>query len=319
MMNYNDIKIAGVTCAFNESQMVKYVMPYWERIKPDKLIVYDNMSTDNMCELLSQYSYVEIRKFDTEGKFSDETHIKLKSETAKELADAGYDWIYIGDFDEILYTENENFREVLYEIQQMGGNVFCRDMVLPFATTLDVSFDTNKLPHQCVPNYITSHDWSSFWGFSKVTLIHKSVPNIRFNNGCHQAYFPQKGNADLVVFGYPIIGIHLKYIDWNVLEKNSHDKHDRIQWRIPVAKSKVDIQFTKHLYSRSCGMNNINNMISAMKKKFDKVNVNVDTTTWDKFKEYYDNEYDVTKIKFKQYLNRTNFITKNDYETNRNS
>ena len=65
------MKIAGVTLCFNESNMVKYVMPYWERIGIDKLIVYDNMSTDDTVKLLQQYPFVEVRTFDTNGKFDD--------------------------------------------------------------------------------------------------------------------------------------------------------------------------------------------------------------------------------------------------------
>ena len=74
------MKIAGVTLCFNESNMVKYVMPYWERIGIDKLIVYDNMSTDNTVELLSKYPFVEVRTFDTGGKFDDATNSRLKNE-----------------------------------------------------------------------------------------------------------------------------------------------------------------------------------------------------------------------------------------------
>ena len=86
------MKIAGVTLCFNESNMIKYVMPYWDRIKPDKLIVYDNMSTDNTVELLKQYPYVEVRTFDTGGKFCDKTNSRIKTETCAELKEAGYDY-----------------------------------------------------------------------------------------------------------------------------------------------------------------------------------------------------------------------------------
>lgn len=65
------MKLIGYTCTFNEAGMVPYVMPYVERMGYDKFIVYDNMSTDNTVELLSKYPFVEIRYYDTNGKFDD--------------------------------------------------------------------------------------------------------------------------------------------------------------------------------------------------------------------------------------------------------
>ena len=84
------MKIGGVTICFNEEKMVKYVMPYWERIGIDKLIVWDNLSTDNTVEELKKWPFVEVRSFDTNGRFDDRKNSDLKEETALELKEAGY-------------------------------------------------------------------------------------------------------------------------------------------------------------------------------------------------------------------------------------
>ena len=46
-------------------------------------------------------------------KLSNKTNSKIKTETCAELKKAGYDWIYSGDFDEVIYSFNPDFREEL--------------------------------------------------------------------------------------------------------------------------------------------------------------------------------------------------------------
>jgi hypothetical protein len=64
----NNIKLYGMTLTYNESKMIPYIMPYYERLGFDKLVIYDNESTDNTVDLLKKYPFVEIRTFKTEGK-----------------------------------------------------------------------------------------------------------------------------------------------------------------------------------------------------------------------------------------------------------
>ena len=282
------MKIAGVTVCFNESKMVKYVMPYWERIGIDKLIVYDNMSTDNTVELLKQYPFVEVRTFDTGGKFNDPMNSKLKKDTAQELRDAGYDWIYHGDFDEVIYCPNPNFREELQKIEDLGGSIFCRDLVHPFTPIYtDIEFDPTKLIHEQRSHFVTWYDWTGKWGGSKV-LMHssKKIHKISFSDGCHNSSFDQNGNEP-VVFGYPFIAFHLKFVDFPVLEKNSHAKNERILYRLDSPTcSNVNANYIKSLYRRTIGDDKIITMIDKLQRRCEKAN----TTNWQDFIERYDSD-----------------------------
>ena len=65
-MTAQDIKILGVTVTYNNEDKIPYVMPYYERMGIDKLVVYDNGSTDKTVELLSKYPFVEIRSYHTD-------------------------------------------------------------------------------------------------------------------------------------------------------------------------------------------------------------------------------------------------------------
>lgn len=290
------MKIAGVTLCFNESKMVKYVMPYWERIGIDKLIVYDNMSTDNTVELLQQYPFVEVRTFDTGGKFDDFRHVKIKVETCLELKAAGYDWIYAGDFDEVLYSFNDNFREELQKIEKLGGNAFIRDMVHPFSPE-PFEFDSSKLIHEQCTHFLTWHDYTHKWGGSKLLLFKASdIDKVSYAPGAHSCSIKHKNN-DVNIFGYPFIAFHLKFSDFNALENKSHLNHERIQWR--TYEENVSVPTIKHLrrhYSETCGEDGIAKKIKRLISKCDRIKISY----WDEFLEHYNSsKFIVTTTKFK--------------------
>lgn len=294
-MNKN-IKIAGVTVCFNEANMVKYVMPYWDRIKPDKLIVYDNMSTDNTVELLKQYSYVEVRTFDTDGKFCDIIHSKIKNETCAELKAAGYDWIYSGDFDEVIYSFNPDFREELQKIDDLGGNVYVRDLVHPFSPD-PYEFDETKLIHEQLTHFLTWHDYTHKWGGSK-TLLHKADALGKISYICGQHGCSLKSNGTQIkLFGYPFISFHLKFVDFGALEKNSHLKHDRIQWVVYAeTSSEVTKSHLRKHYSETCGKEGILEKIEYLLKKCNRIK----DWKWEDFLKRYNTElFLVSSNKFK--------------------
>lgn len=270
------MKIAGVTLCFNESQMVKYVMPYWERIGIDKLIVYDNMSSDNSVELLSKYDFVEVRQFDTNGGFNDKRHVEIKQDAIQELKDEGYDWIYCGDFDEVLYCENPNFREELEKIEALGGTAFCRNMIVPFSTK-NIIFDPNKLIHEQMNNYLTWYDQTNTWGGSKILLINpRQIPKIKYTLGAHKSSFPGK-NCNPVLFGYPFMAFHLKFVDTAVLEDKSKDNYDRMIYALEEANARP---FAKDFCGR-CYLRTIGDKLQKYIKKLINKAEKVGGGSWD--------------------------------------
>lgn len=302
------MKIAGVTLCYNESKMVKYVMPYWERIKPDKLIVYDNMSSDNTVELLKQYPFVEIRTFDTDGKFNDAMNSKVKNEAIKELKNEGYDWIYSGDFDEIVYSFNPDFREELSKIDTLGGNVFCRDLIHPFTLDPDFKFDSTKLIHEQLPHFVTWFDLSGQKNYGAKVLFHnpKTITSIKYGHGQHDLTFGEGTSA--VYFGKPFIAFHLKYVDIPVLQHNSQGKYERISWRFNVEKMTKAQRYLHLLYAKSKDEEAMEKQVKKLMSRSEKYN----TTTWEDLLKRYD--------EFKFIVNRTKqpdnpMVTRLDYDS----
>lgn len=134
-------------------------MDYWSQFV-DKLVVYDNMSTDNSRELLSKYNFVEIRDYNTGGIYEDLDLIRMKNNVWKESINSEYDWCIVCDFDECLYCK-EALKDVLAELDKKNIS-----MISP--TWCDLYFKS-------VPSY-------------EETLLHKRchnfMPQIDNDNCC---------------------------------------------------------------------------------------------------------------------------------------
>lgn len=103
-MQKETIKIWVYLLCYNESAIIPFVMDYWKRFA-EKVIVYDNYSTDNSVELLKKYDFVEVRYFKSDNTFNDIENINIKNNCWKE-AKGNADYVFVGDMDEVLYQEN---------------------------------------------------------------------------------------------------------------------------------------------------------------------------------------------------------------------
>ena len=211
----SNIKLYGMTLVYNESIMIPYIMPYYERLGFDKLVIYDNESTDNTVDLLKKYPFVEIRTFKTEGK-NNRIQSELKSNFYKEFKDCKNTWLYISDFDEVIYY-NGNFKEYLQKKNDEGYT--CMNQVM-FELMNDIFPDLSdgKLVHEKCEIGVK---WNDSTGGAKMVLFKvDDIKNIEYCPGAHSVAIQTKlqykslNNTGLKSF-------HIKYIDYNYcLEKN---------------------------------------------------------------------------------------------------
>ena len=66
------------------------------------MIVYDNGSDDGSVEYLSQYPWIEVRQFKTNG-FDDTANMNIKNSCWKESIGIA-DFVVVSDLDECLYS-----------------------------------------------------------------------------------------------------------------------------------------------------------------------------------------------------------------------
>ena len=87
--------------AWNEQPIINYTALHYSKFC-DRLILYDNMSTDKTAETFMKYGGTEVRKFDTRNTFSDIKNRSIKNNCWKE-ARGKADWVIVIDTDEFLY------------------------------------------------------------------------------------------------------------------------------------------------------------------------------------------------------------------------
>ena len=117
-------------------------MKYYSELGYDKVLVYDNGSTDKTVEMLRQYPFVEVITYQTE-KFDD--YVKTKHlyggfwDLYRQHVPSGYvegvtelAWVTVADFDEVVFYTRQDyitFKEYLKRISKHGYNVCNEQMV----------------------------------------------------------------------------------------------------------------------------------------------------------------------------------------------
>ena len=94
-------KIYAYVVCWNEMNNIPFVVDYWKRFA-ERVIVYDNGSDDGSVEYLSQYPWIEVRQFKTNG-FDDTANMNIKNRCWKESIGIA-DFVVVSDLDECLYS-----------------------------------------------------------------------------------------------------------------------------------------------------------------------------------------------------------------------
>lgn len=105
MFYKKNMKLYGVTSVHNEEILIPIVIPYLEKMGYDKLVIWDNNSTDRTVELLQQYEFIEMRHYSTEI-FNEDEKLKHVVDTISEFTWLPHDqdeqvWVTMCDFDEV--------------------------------------------------------------------------------------------------------------------------------------------------------------------------------------------------------------------------
>lgn len=215
-MTAKDIKILGVTLTYNNEDKIPYVMPYYERMKIDKLIVYDNQSTDRTVEMLKKYPFVEIRSYYTE-RYSEDLVREFKQNVQDEFR-GQYHWCISTYFDEVFYAERD-FREVLYDKMCEGKTYFMKTGLNLFSRTFPPT-DNGKLIHENIGRgslWTADDDVIGIYG-SKIELFDMNKLYVTYNeNGCHQCAL----SGLISPFEDEISFFHIKFIDFNFIVESS--------------------------------------------------------------------------------------------------
>ena len=109
------LKIELYTCTWNEEFQLPFALQYWQRlITPEselKCTVFDNMSDDRTLDILSQYDWITVKQFDTNGEMNEDVLTYIRNNCWK---GSKADWVMMVDLDEVFYA-----KDIISELQKM--------------------------------------------------------------------------------------------------------------------------------------------------------------------------------------------------------
>lgn len=163
------MKIEVIAICWNEIELVPFFVRHYRQFC-DKLIVYDNKSTDGTDIALKKLG-CEVRYFG-DGELDDREYLKIKNHAWKGCE---ADYVIVCDFDEFLYHEDlKNYLQWqkdkkvnIFETQ--GIDVFSRHMPLPGSNITEINSGLQS------PAY------------SKRIIFSPEIDNINFDYGCHKS------------------------------------------------------------------------------------------------------------------------------------
>ena len=89
------------TVCWNEQELLPYYLRHYSQFA-ERIVVYDNQSTDATADIVRACSKAEHRIYDTGGVFDDPEILRIKNTAYKESRGQA-DFVVVGDVDEILY------------------------------------------------------------------------------------------------------------------------------------------------------------------------------------------------------------------------
>ena len=200
MENNYPLKLWIYTFCYNEEETLPYIIAYWKQYAT-KVIVYDNGSTDNSLKILSQYSWIEVREFNTENTFDPEKISQYKSFCYADAIGKA-DYVMVCDIDEVLLPTENLFPELVLA-KKDNVQVFQTKYYEIINNELDSKYDS------------LIHTAEEYYAYPNPN-IHKAIvfdPRIKIAFGYNSLTYSTNRNY----ITKSIITLHLKMISNNIL------------------------------------------------------------------------------------------------------
>lgn len=223
------MKTYWVVLCKNEEDIIPFCIQYWSRIA-DKVIVYDNHSTDSSVELLSKYDWIEIRTFDSDGQ-NDSIQKQVKEQAYLEFKDQ-CDILIITDMDEVFYFNDfkaisEAFVSGDYNILMTPIFSLCEDSKPPYSE--------DKLLHQQCHKFYKQkmNHMQGFDDYSKLSIFNTKITDkVNMSVGQHYVQTSPQMKIMLSMDGFNLhidkgFGVDYKYNIRQRMNNNLSDTNKR--------------------------------------------------------------------------------------------
>src|SRR5215204_1670560 len=96
------LRVAVIMPCWNEAVLLPYFFRNYAWA--ERILVFDNRSTDDSRAIVKRYPKAEVRDFDTKGVHDDIFLTEIKNTAWKEFRGKGYDYVCVVDGDEFLWA-----------------------------------------------------------------------------------------------------------------------------------------------------------------------------------------------------------------------
>lgn len=112
-------KIFVYTICWNEEKLLPLFIEHYSEFA-DKIIIYDNESTDDSRKIMLEYPKVQIRDYSSNNQIRDDLYLKIKNHAWKEVRGIA-EWVIVCDIDEFFY--HPSVKTYLQESKSRGFSV----------------------------------------------------------------------------------------------------------------------------------------------------------------------------------------------------
>lgn len=187
------------TTCYNEEKILPYFLRHYKKIARN-ITIYDNMSTDNSCNIIENFEGINLIKFDTNDKFEESVLMNIRNTCWK---DSDADWVIVCDTDELIYHH-----DILNILSQTNSTYIITQGYEMISENLPT---TNGQIYEELKNGYFKPD------YSKPCLFKPSqITNINFSPGSHTA--TPEGNV-ISNNNTGIKLLHYKYLNRDFLIK----------------------------------------------------------------------------------------------------
>jgi glycosyltransferase involved in cell wall biosynthesis len=200
--------------------MMQYFLNYYKEFC-DKIIIYDNESTDNTLEIIKSCKNAEIRTWNSDNQIDDLKYLQIKENAYKESRGVA-DWVIICDTDEFIY--HPNLLTVLKNYKAQGIN---------FPKTRGYNVIPNCIP-DLTDNLPVKYQCGVRYPIFDKRAIFNPMLDIKYEIGCHYSNTPSGAvdspEADIALMHFKMLNLNYYVYRQYVLGKRLSNYNKQQGW-----------------------------------------------------------------------------------------
>ncbi len=184
------------TICWNEEKFLPFFLDHYGSFC-EKIIVYDNESTDSTLDILAQNPKIEVITYKTGGTFNDIAKNKI-SNTCWKRSRGKADYVIVCDLDELLYAKTGDIKSILKQTNKTVFRPVGYEMM-----SENFPLYNKPLREQCKGLF-------SEYYCKKIIFDPHCIVDINYYPGCHEADprgFVKTGTSEFLLLHYKRLGV----------------------------------------------------------------------------------------------------------------